>query len=168
MEENYKRLFRKVKSFVFDVDGVFTDGSIMLAEDGSMLRTMSVRDGFAVQKAVNEGYQIVIITGGSSSAVKLRFEKLGVNQVYLGVRDKVSILENLIRDQIISPDSTLYMGDDLPDIHAIQKVFLPCCPADAFPEIKSLCKYISHAAGGHGCVRDVIEQTLKIQGRWLG
>lgn len=166
MEENYKSLFRKVKSFVFDVDGVFTDGSILLSEDGSMLRTMSVRDGYAVQKAVKEGYQIVIITGGSSQAVKTRFEKLGVTEVHIGIQDKVSVLDELIQNNTISAESTLYMGDDLPDFEAIQKVFFPCCPSDAFPEIKSLCKYISNSKGGKGCVRDVIEQTLKVQGNW--
>ena len=135
MAENYKSLFRKVKTFVFDVDGVFTDGTILLAEDGSMMRTMSVKDGFAVQRAVKQGYKIFIITGGSSNAVKLRFEKLGVKNVFLGIDNKASLMEDLISKKEFEVNSTLYMGDDLPDYEAIQKVFFPCCPNDPLYQI---------------------------------
>ena len=164
---NYKVKLNQIKAFVFDCDGVLTDGSITLLPDGEQVRKMSTRDGYALQLAVKKSYIVALITGGNSSAVKARMNRLGVHDVYMACADKVIALQELSDIYSLDPKHILYMGDDLPDYDVMQKVGLPTCPDDAVQEIKNISEYISYKKGGQGCVRDVIEQTLKIQGHWI-
>ena len=164
---NYKKKLNHIKAFIFDCDGVLTDGSITLMRNGEQVRTMSTRDGYALQLAVKKGYIVALITGGSSEAVKNRMNKLGVHDVYLSCHDKVKALNELIHIYDLKTDEILYMGDDLPDYKVMQVVGLPTCPEDAAQEIKNVSQYISNKKGGKGCVRDVIEQTMKLHGKWM-
>lgn len=156
--------FKDIKHFIFDVDGVLTDGSLLLTSDGELARTMHTRDGYAMQLAVKKGYEIIIITGGNSEAVRSRLATLGLEHLYVGVSDKLKVL-NSIKDKI-DLQKSLYMGDDMPDYHVMQKVALATCPADACDEIKLISHYISPMDGGKGCVRDVIEKVLKLNDDW--
>jgi 3-deoxy-D-manno-octulosonate 8-phosphate phosphatase (KDO 8-P phosphatase) len=158
--------FKKIKAFVLDVDGVLTDGSLLILEDGQMARRMNIKDGYALQLAIKKGYRILVISGGSSDAVKLRLQKLGVVEVYMNVTSKKEVLLEYMSKYELSPEQVLYMGDDVPDIESMQLVGLPCCPADAVPEIKALSQYVSRINGGYGCVRDVIEKVLKLNDHW--
>ncbi|MCX6181718.1 MAG: HAD-IIIA family hydrolase [Bacteroidetes bacterium] len=167
MQDNYLFLLNNITTFVFDVDGVMTNNTITITPDGEQLRTMNIRDGFALQYAVKRGYKIAIISGGKSESVKSRFTKLGVTDIYLGVADKREKLEELISAYSIDPKTILYMGDDLPDYEVMTMVGLPTCPNDATYEIKNIATYVSPVKGGEGCVRDVIEQTLKAQSKWF-
>ena len=167
MDKNYKETLNRIDTFIFDVDGVFTNGVVVLNNDGEQLRTANVRDGYVVQLAIKLGYNIAIITGGRQEAVKKRFEGLGVKDVFLASSNKMEVYENYIQSNNIDPKRVLYMGDDIPDYFVLQKVGLATCPSDAAHEIKSICDYISPLKGGEGCVRDVIEQTLKAQNKWM-
>lgn len=157
----------RIKTFVFDVDGVLTDGSVMILENGQLVRTMNVKDGYALQLAVKKGYRVAIISGGSNPDVKERLNALGVKDVYLKVSDKTEALEELVHIYELNLDEVLYMGDDIPDMHVMKACGLATSPADAAEEIKSICHYVSPRDGGKGCVRDVIEQVLKVQGNWM-
>ena len=163
---NYKTKLKQIKALVFDCDGVLTDGSVTLMPNGEQVRKMNTRDGYALQLAVKECYVVAVITGGSSTAVKSRMNRLGIHDVYLACSNKVDALNELMSIYDLKAESILYMGDDLPDYQVMQKVGLPTCPDNAVQEIKNLSDYISHKKGGEGCVRDVIEQTMKIQGNW--
>ncbi len=167
-KKSYKEYLGYITTFVFDVDGVLTDGTITVTSDGQMLRSMNIRDGYALKTAVERGYNVCVVSGGSNEGVRSRLRGLGITDIHLGVNDKVAQLEEYFKLYEIDPKNVLYMGDDIPDLYAMQQVGLPCCPNDAAPEIKNICKYISHKAGGKGCVRDVIEQALKVQGKWQG
>lgn len=158
--------FKNIKAFVLDVDGVLTDGTLMLLEDGQMCRRMNIKDGYALQLAIKNGYHILIISGGQSDAVKLRLQKLGVVEVFMNVTDKKDVLVQYVTKYKLSWDQVLYMGDDIPDLFPMQLTGLPCCPADAVPEIKSIAHYISPVNGGYGCVRDIIEKVMKLNGHW--
>jgi 3-deoxy-D-manno-octulosonate 8-phosphate phosphatase (KDO 8-P phosphatase) len=158
--------FKPITTFVFDVDGVLTDGTILLPEDGQMLRSMNIKDGYALQLAIKQGYRVVIISGGTSNAVKERLFKLGVTDVFLPVANKKEKLLEYIAAHQLQPQHVLFMGDDIPDYTCMQWCGLPCCPADAVAEIKSIAHYISPIAGGKGCVRDVIEKVLKLNNHW--
>jgi 3-deoxy-D-manno-octulosonate 8-phosphate phosphatase (KDO 8-P phosphatase) len=160
------QIFRQITCFVFDVDGVLTDGSLLIMDDGQMLRRMSIKDGYALQLAVKKGYQVVIISGGDSEAVKKRMNKLGVKNVFMKVEDKKQQLNEFLKAHNISLAKVLYMGDDIPDYAVMKKAGLPCCPADAVPEIKQISQYISVLKGGEGCAREVIEKVLKLNGHW--
>src|SRR5688572_4750541 len=142
-KKNFKELFVNVKSFVFDIDGVLTDGKVMVMENGQMVRTMSTRDGYALQHAVNNGYIIGIISGGKSEAAKVRLEKLGIQDVYIGIADKVDTLKEFMHIHNLKYENILYMGDDMPDYGVMQRCGIPCCPKDAAQEIKDLSVYIS-------------------------
>lgn len=166
MSKNFKELLPDVRAFVFDVDGVFTDGTVWLHPSGDMIRTSNTRDGYAVHVAVERGFPIAIISGGESELVRDRFSKLGVADIYLGARDKVAALDDFCRKHALTPADVLYMGDDLPDYQVMTRVGIPTCPADAVPEILELARYISARKGGKGCVRDVIEQVLRVRGLW--
>lgn len=159
-------IFKTVTTLVFDVDGVLTDGTLMILPAGVMARKMNVKDGYALQLAVKRGYNIVIISGGNSEEVRDRLNKLGVSGVFMRVIDKVSILESYLQEHNLSWKEVLYMGDDIPDLSVMQKVGLACCPLDAVEEIKEVSAYISPLNGGFGCVRDVIEKVLKLKGHW--
>jgi len=158
--------FKEIKAFVLDVDGVLTDGTLLLLEDGQMVRRMNIKDGYALQLAIKKGYHILVISGGNSDAVKLRLQKLGVVEVYMNVVDKKGILQEYVSKYDLRWEQVLYMGDDIPDLFPMQMVGLPCCPADAVPEIRHIAHYVSQVNGGYGCVRDVIEKVLKLNNRW--
>jgi 3-deoxy-D-manno-octulosonate 8-phosphate phosphatase (KDO 8-P phosphatase) len=164
---NYKALLTKVKTFVFDYDGVMTNGNLLLQMDGQPLRFANVKDGFVLQLAVKLGYRIVVISGGFSKSVETRFEALGIKDVFLGIRDKLIVFDEYIQKNQLDLSTIVYMGDDLPDYKVMQKVGVPVCPADAAEEIKDISVYISDKKGGEGCVRDIIEQVLKVQGKWM-
>ncbi|MBT8308568.1 MAG: HAD hydrolase family protein [Maribacter sp.] len=166
MEKSYKQYLKDITTFVFDVDGVFTDGSVLVTTKGELLRRMSVKDGFALKTAIIKGYNVCIITGGTNEGVKERLKGLGVTTFYMGAHNKAEPLDEYLDDYGIDPINVLYMGDDLPDISPMQRIALPTCPQNAAQEVKSVCKYISHKNGGDGCVRDVIEQVLKVRGDW--
>ncbi len=163
---SYKETFRHITTFIFDVDGVFTDGSITILPDGEMIRTMNTKDGYAIKAALHTGYKVVIISGGTNEAVRLRLNQLGVEDVYLGAHQKGKILKEYATKSNTAYDEILYMGDDIPDIEAMEMARLGCCPNDAVPEVLDAADYVSHKDGGKGCVRDVIEQVLKVQGKW--
>lgn len=163
---NALALLKNIKLFVFDVDGVLTDGSLILLDNGEMARQMNIKDGYALQLAIKHGYDILIISGGSSSAVKIRLQKLGIQHIFLGVIDKKNLLLNFVAEHLLKKEEILYMGDDLPDLLPMKEAGVACAPADAVPEIKSIAHYISPAFGGKGCVRDVIEKVLKLNGHW--
>ncbi|WCL81706.1 3-deoxy-D-manno-octulosonate 8-phosphate phosphatase [Saprospira sp. CCB-QB6] len=158
----------EIKTFIFDVDGVFTNGELLVQEDGRLLRSMNVKDGFAFKLALEKGYDIFIITGGRSEGVWRRFEGLGLpaGNYFAGQHDKLSCIRELIEAERINLDHCLYMGDDLPDYAPMRLVALACCPADAVPEIQAVSQYVSPKKGGMGCVRDVIERVLKVQDQW--
>lgn len=164
---NYKEKLSEITTFIFDYDGVLTDGTVILQTDGDALRTAHVKDGYALQLIVKLGFNVAIISGGNSPSMRKRFEGLGIEDFFLGVSDKPVVLENYLKERSIDPEQVIYMGDDIPDFKAMQMVGLPCCPADAANEIKGISKYISDKGGGRGCVRDIIEQTLKVQNKWM-
>lgn len=167
MKKNFKGLLKNVKAFVFDIDGVLTDGRIMVMGDGHMTRTMNTRDGYAMQHAVKNGYTIGIISGGKSEPAKNRLQKLGINDIYIGITDKLDSLKEFMHIHDLNYENILYMGDDMPDYEVMQKCGIPCCPKDAVAEIKEISVYISDKAGGDGCVRDIIEQVMKVHKKWL-
>lgn len=161
------KLLQSVKAFVFDVDGVFTNGSIMLHPSGSFIRMMNIKDGFAVQHAVKCGFHVCIITGGTSSMVKKRFRYLGVKDIYMKSSSKISDYEKFCTKYGLKSENVLCMGDDLPDFRIMKEAGFPCCPADAAEEIKQISLYVSDRKGGDGCVRDVIEQVMRVQDKWI-
>ncbi|MCO6495738.1 MAG: HAD hydrolase family protein [Bacteroidetes bacterium] len=158
---------KQVKAFIFDVDGVLSDGRVLITEEGAQLRNMSIKDGYALRKALDCGYLVAVISGGSSQGVKERLNYLGIKEVYLGVRHKIEIFEKLLEEYQLSLAEVLYMGDDIPDLEIMLKCGIPCCPSNASTEVKEISVYISPNIGGHECVRDVIEKTLKVKGEWL-
>ena len=164
---SYKTKLHQIKAFAFDVDGVLTDGSVQVTESGDFLRTYNAKDGLAVRTAIERGFRVAIITGGNSDTIKKRFQIFGVTDFYMLSRIKLPDLQHFCGKYNLQPAEVLFMGDDLPDIPPMQYSGLPCCPADAAPEVKAVAEYISLFNGGKGCVRDVIEQTLKVQGKWM-
>lgn len=164
---NVLEQFRHIRTFIFDVDGVLTDGTVQLLPGGEQSRKMNIRDGYALQLAVKMGYRIAVISGGRSESVVSRLTGLGVRDIFTGITDKSGKLEDYALEHDLLWEQMLFMGDDIPDYRAMQMCGIPACPADATPEIKSISKYISPVAGGQGCVRDVIEKVLKLNGHWL-
>ncbi|MCW3805916.1 KdsC family phosphatase [Plebeiibacterium marinum] len=163
---NFKEDLKNVKAFAFDVDGVLSAQIIPIHPNGEPMRTANIKDGFAMQLAVKLGYPVAIITGGNTEAVRKRYLNLGVQDVYMGASDKMVQFNEWIKKRDLKPENIMYMGDDLPDHPVMKVVGVPVCPADAVEEIKSLCKYISHKNGGEGCVRDVLEQVLRVHNQW--
>lgn len=163
---NVLEKFKSIKTFVFDVDGVLTDGTLLILEDGQMARQMNIKDGYALQLAVKKGYRVVIISGGTSDAVKERLGRLGVKDCFLKIDNKKNTLEKYVGEHQLNWDEILFMGDDIPDYVPMQLTGLPCCPADAATEIKQISHYISPVVGGKGCARDVIEKVLKLNDHW--
>ena len=166
MKINYKENFENINSFIFDVDGVLTNGGLYIFPDGNFVRKMNAKDGFALKLALKKGYNIAIITGGREKNIKERLEKLGITDVFLNAHDKLPILNKYLSDNKIDPSTSLYMGDDIPDLKPMKNIGLACCPNDAVYEIKEISHYISNINGGNGCVRDVIEQVLKANNDW--
>ncbi|MFN3756754.1 MAG: KdsC family phosphatase [Flavobacterium sp.] len=167
MSKSYKEYLHQITTFVFDVDGVLTDGTVHVTSNGEMLRDMNIRDGYALKAAVEGGYHVVIISGGSNEGVRIRLRNLGITNIHLGIPDKVETLKEFCDIYGVKMENILYMGDDLPDYHVMQLVGLPCCPQDASPEIKEVSLYVSHKNGGKGAVREVIEQVMKVHGNWM-
>ena len=163
---NYKTKLANIELFVFDYDGVFNDGTILLMPDGSEVRQASTRDGFAVQWAVKQGLKLALLTGGSEKAVATRMVKLGVEEVHLRCEDKFESLKALCEKLQIPLDKVAYMGDDIPDIIAMREVGLAACPEDAVEEVRNIAQYISPKGGGKGCVRDLLEQAMRLKGIW--
>ena len=158
---------KNITTFVFDFDGVLTDGSILVLPDGDQLRATNAKDGYALQYALRKGYNVAIISGGYSETMRLRYKNFPKMDIYLKVSDKVERLRAYMTEKGITKEQLLVMGDDIPDSKMMQMGAVKCCPADAAEEIKSIADYISFQNGGRGAVRDVIEQTIKAQGRWL-
>lgn len=167
MSKSYKEIMNDITTFIFDVDGVLTDSSVHITPTGEMLRIMNIRDGFAMKAAVESGYHVCIISGGSNEGVRIRLKNLGIKDIHLACPDKVQNFKEYTELYNIKPEQVLYMGDDIPDYHVMKLVGLPTCPQDASPEIKGISNYISHKNGGRGAVRDVIEQVMKVQGKWM-
>ena len=158
---------RKIKALLFDVDGVLSAETITMDAQGTPLRTVNIKDGYALQLAVKCGLHVGIITGASVQAIKVRFEGLGIQEVHLGCANKVAVYEDLLVRLGILHEEVLYMGDDIPDYPVMRLCGCPCCPADAAPEIREASVYVSHLRGGYGCGRDVVEQVLRAQGKWM-
>ncbi|MFY7738996.1 MAG: KdsC family phosphatase [Flavobacterium sp.] len=166
MAKSYKEIMNTIDTFIFDVDGVLTDSSVHVSQNGEMLRIMNIRDGFAMKAAIESGYNVCIISGGNNEGVRIRLRNLGITDIHLASPNKVETFEEYTELYNIKPENVLYMGDDIPDYHVMQLVGLPTCPQDAVAEIKAISKYISHKNGGKGAVREVIEQVMKVQGKW--
>lgn len=164
---NYKSLLKHITTFIFDYDGVLTNGTVIINLEGELLRTANVKDGYALKHAAEMGYRIVIISGGRSDSVRLRFKPLGITDVFLFVSNKLEKYHEYIAENKLKPEEILYMGDDIPDYPVMAEVGVPSCPADAAEEIKKISRYISPLKGGEGCARDVIEQVMKVQGKWF-
>ena len=158
---------RKIKALLFDVDGVLSAETITMDAQGTPLRTVNIKDGYALQLAVKCGLHVGIITGACVQAIKVRFEGLGIQEVHLGCANKVAVYEDLLVRLGIRHEEVLYMGDDIPDYPVMRLCGCPCCPADAAPEIREASVYVSHLRGGYGCGRDVVEQVLRAQGKWM-
>jgi 3-deoxy-D-manno-octulosonate 8-phosphate phosphatase (KDO 8-P phosphatase) len=167
MSNNFKEDLKKVKAFAFDVDGVFSTVETYLHPSGELMRTMNLHDGYAMQYTLKLGYPVGIISRGDSDSVYKRFERLGINDIYLQCTDKLKALNKFLTKHHLDPGEVLYMGDDLPDLEVLSHVGIPTCPANAVYEVKNICQYISDKKGGHGCVRDVLEQALKLHGNWM-
>ncbi len=159
--------FKDITTFIFDADGVLTNGGVIVSDSGEHLRQFNVKDGYALQLAVKCGYNIAIISGGKAESIRVRLNDLGVTEVFIACKDKPAKFKEYISEKNIDPQTVLYMGDDIPDLKTMELVGLPACPADAAEEIKAISIYISPVIGGSGCARDVIEKVLKLQGKWM-
>ncbi len=166
MERSYKEQLSEINTLIFDVDGVLTNGTVTIMPDGQLIRQMNIKDGYALRTAVNAGLRICVITGGKNEGVKKRLQNLGIKDVYLGAHNKIEQYNELVGMYDLTPKNILYMGDDIPDYPVMKLVGIPCCPNDAAQEIQGISRYISDKKGGEGCVRDIIEQILRVQGKW--
>jgi len=164
---NYKELLRHITTFIFDYDGVLTDGSVIMTSQGEGYRISNVKDGYALQLAVKNGYRVAVISGAVSKSLEHRMKALNVTDVFMGVENKIILFKEYLAKHDLKPEQVLYMGDDIPDYEVMLACGLPACPSDAAEEIRKISKYISHFNGGKGCARDVIEQVLKVQGHWM-
>ncbi len=165
--ESFLNKLKDISTFIFDVDGVLTDGSVYIADSGEQMRQFNIKDGYAIQLAVKCGYNVCAISGSRSKIVMHRLNALGVTDVYIGVSNKVENFKIYLEEKRVSPTSVLFMGDDIPDLDVMKLAGLAACPADAAEEIKAISTYISPIVGGKGAVRDVIEKVLKVQGKWM-
>ncbi len=164
---NYKELLKHINTFVFDYDGVMTDGTVIMTNDGNAYRVTNVKDGYALHLAIKKGYHVAVISGAHSPSMKQRMNAVQVTDLFLGIENKVSVFREYLNKNGLTSSQVLFMGDDIPDYELMLEAGIPTCPADAAEEIKSVSKYISNFRGGKGCVRDVIEQVLKVQGKWM-
>lgn len=165
-EKNYKENLPQITTFIFDVDGVMTNGKVLITTAGEMYREMDTKDGFALKCALEQGYKVAIISGGTNEGIRNRLRALGIYDIYLGAHHKQEAFQDFQDNYNIPMEEILYMGDDVPDHVIMEQVGVAACPVDAVPDIKAIAHYISHKKGGEGCVRDVIEQTLRVQGKW--
>jgi 3-deoxy-D-manno-octulosonate 8-phosphate phosphatase (KDO 8-P phosphatase) len=164
---NYKELLKNINTFVFDYDGVLSDGSVITLDDGEAYRVTNVKDGYALQLARKKGYRVAIISGAKADCMIHRLKALQISDIFLGCEKKIETFKAYLNDNAIDPSHVLFMGDDIPDYEVMLAAGLSSCPLDAAEEIKKVARYISHFSGGKGCVRDVIEQVLKVQGKWM-
>ena len=163
---NYKALLPQITTFIFDVDGVLTNGKVLITSEGEMYREMDTKDGYALKCALDQGFKVCIISGGTNEGVRNRLRALGIYDIYLGAHHKGEPFQDVLDSYELSPDEILYMGDDMPDIEVMEQVAVAACPQDAVADVKTVSNYISHKKGGEGCVRDIVEQTLRVQGKW--
>jgi len=163
---NYKQRLSQITTLLFDVDGVLTDGKVIITTEGEMYRQMDTKDGYALKCALDAGLKIVIISGGTNEGVRNRLKALGVYDIYLGAHHKLDAYQDLLDNYDLKPENMLYMGDDVPDIPVMEKVGVSCCPQDAVTDVLQISDYISPKKGGEGCVREIIEQVLRVQGKW--
>ena len=165
--QNFKELIAQTKAFIFDVDGVMTDGGIMPIEGGTdFIRKYNAKDGYAIAYAIRRGYKVCIISGGHGNLLRSRLERLGVTRMYLGCMDKINAINEFFADYDIDPTTAIYMGDDIPDLECMERVGIPVCPADACSEVIEASRYVSEFGGGKGAVRDIVEQVLRAQDEW--
>jgi len=164
--KNFKQRLKQIKCFVFDVDGVLTNGALVITSEGEFLRTMNIKDGYALQLAVKKGYTVAVISGGHSDGVPRRMNRLGITDVFMGVDDKMKAFDNFISKHQLDCAEIIYMGDDMPDIKVMKKCGIAACPNDAVSQVKEISSYVSTRNGGDGCVRDIIEQTMRLHGKW--
>ena len=163
---NILKSFQSISCFVFDMDGVLTDGTLLVLPDGVMARKMNIKDGYALQLAVKKGYRVLVISGGNSPEVKERLLKLGITEVWMQVTDKEALLKQWLLENQVPSSEVLFMGDDVPDLHIMNLAGLKACPSDAAIDIKNSVDFISIYKGGEGCVREVIEKVMKLRGNW--
>ena len=166
-KKNYKEVLNSIKAFIFDIDGVLTNGKILITSKGDMYREMDTKDGFAIKYALNKGFKIAIISGGKDKGLEIRLQDLGIKNIFLGFIDKERPFNDFIKNEDIKPNDILYMGDDIPDIKIMKKVLLATCPNDAVIDVKEISDYVSPKNGGQGCVREIIEQVLRVQNKWI-
>lgn len=166
---NYKTKLHQIKAFAFDVDGVLTDGTMISTLEGDLLRTFNAKDGFAIRMCDIHKYPIGIITGGESDSILKRFMGIGIKpeNIFQKIRNKVPFFMEFCKNNGLSPEEVAYIGDDIPDLDVLKICGLSVCPGDAANEVKAICDYISLYPGGKGCVRELIEQVLKVQGKWV-
>jgi 3-deoxy-D-manno-octulosonate 8-phosphate phosphatase (KDO 8-P phosphatase) len=164
--QNFKEKLNKITTLIFDIDGVLTDNKVLVMENGEVVRNVHSKDGYAIQLAVKKGYRLVILSGGNNLAVKNLLAKTGIEHLFINQHDKLQCYKDFIYENNITDEEILYMGDDLPDYEVMSRVGIATCPNDSAPEIKSICIYISPKNGGQGCVRDIIEQVMRVQGTW--
>jgi len=167
MEKSYKEYLHQITTFIFDVDGVLTNGIVNIMTNGEMIRRMNVKDGYAMKTAIDKGYTVAIISGGNNEGVRTRLNGLGIEDVFLGVHNKLAKFHEYSNEKNIKPENVVYMGDDIPDAEVMKVVGLSCAPNDADTEILKIASYVSHKKGGEACVRDIIEQVLRVQNNWL-
>ena len=157
----------KIRAIIFDIDGVLSAETVSMHADGEPLRTVNIKDGYAIQLAQKEGLRIVILTGGTNESIRMRYSRLGVEDIFMGCAVKIKTYDEFKRKYGFADDEIMYMGDDVPDYEIMSVCGCPCCPADACPDIKEISLYVSNKKGGYGCARDVIEQVMRAQGKWL-
>ncbi len=165
--ENYKEILTRINTLIFDVDGVLTNGLVTFMPDGNALRSFNSKDAYALQLAVRKDFNVCIITGGTSINIKQSLNLLGITDIYLSSSHKLEVYKEYLTERNLTHDTILFMGDDIPDLPVMKAVALPCCPTDASSDCKHISKYISHHKGGNGCVRDIVEQVLRAQNKWL-
>lgn len=163
---NFKQRLTKISTIMFDIDGVMTDGKVLVMESGEMVRNIYSKDGYALNQAVNKGFRVVIISGGNNIAISAALARNGVTDVFIKQHDKMACYVDYIKLHDLKDEEIIFMGDDLPDYDIMSRVGVAACPNDAVPEVKSICQYVSPRNGGEGCVRDIIEQVMKVQGKW--
>lgn len=166
MDHPILKKLEQITTIILDVDGVLTDGSLLVTEEGQLLRSMNIKDGYALKKAVDSGLQIIIISGGSSEGVRLRLQGLGITEIHLKVQDKPALFKDLQSKLNFSAANSVYMGDDMPDLEVMQLCGLKACPSDAIWEVQEVSEIICNTSGGKGCVRELIEMVLKAQAKW--
>jgi len=162
-----KAKLSNINTLIFDVDGVISDGSVWTTAEGEQIRRMNIKDGYALQHAIKKDFLIIIISGGTSENVRMRLKSLGIKEIHLGARNKMTVFQEMVEKYQLNLDEILYMGDDIPDYPLMCKVGFSACPNNAANEIKNISDYISSKNGGEGCVRDILEQVLKIHDKWF-